>query len=136
MCKIPRILIVDDEEPILLAMMEYFAQHGFAVDCSRDSGEAQALLMANAYAAMITDLELAEAGEKRGFDLISLARARQPDICIVLLTGYESPQVKAEALRLGADEFLLKPRPMSELGQAVCDLLASRPRSCQRSSLT
>jgi DNA-binding response OmpR family regulator len=134
-CRKPNILIVDDEEPTLLAMSEYFTDRGFTVDCSRDSGEAEALLMANAYAAMITDLELAEPGERQGLHLISLARTRRPDICIILLTGYEYPQVEAEARRLGADAFVLKPRPMSELRQTVCDLLTSRPRSCQRSSL-
>jgi hypothetical protein len=44
MCRRPNILIVDDEEPALLAMSEYFTCHGFAVDCSRDQREAKALL--------------------------------------------------------------------------------------------
>lgn len=120
----------------MLAMMEYFTHNGFAVDGSHDSREAETLLMANPYAAIITDLQLDESGDKRGFDLISLARNRLPDICIILLTAYESPQVEAKARRLGADACLRKPQPLSELGQTVCDLLASRPRSCQRSSRT
>jgi DNA-binding response OmpR family regulator len=102
------------------------------VDGSRDSRAATALLMANAYAAIITDLQLAEPGDKSGFDIISLARNTRPDTCIILLTAYESPQVEAEAHRLGADAFLRKPHPLSELGQTVCDLLASRQESHRR----
>jgi DNA-binding response OmpR family regulator len=130
-CRIPNILIVDDEEPLLLAMMEYFTGHGFAVDCSRDFREAEALLAANPYAAIITDLQLAGLDDKRGLDLITLARKRWPSIRIILLTAYESPQIEAEARRLGVDVFLHKPRPLSELEQIMCDLLASRPRNCQ-----
>lgn len=123
---------MDDEEPILLAMMEYFTHYGFAVDGSHDSRAAKALLTANQYVAIITDLQLAEPGDKSGFDIISLARNTRPDTCIILLTAYESPQVEAEAHRLGADAFLRKPRPLSELRQTVCDLLASRQESHRR----
>lgn len=130
MCRIPNILIVDDEESLLLAMMEYFTSHGFAVDCSRDFRAAEALLTANPYAAIITDLQLAGLDDKPGLDLITLARKKWPGIRIILLTAYASSQIEAEARRLGVDAFLHKPRPLSELEQTVCDLLASRPRNC------
>lgn len=132
MCRIPTILIVDDEEPILLAMMGYFTHYGFAVDGSRNFSEAEALLTANQYAAVITDLQLAEPGDESGFDIISLARNRRPDTCIILLTAYESPQVEAEARRRGVDAFLHKPRPLSEVKQIVRCLLASRQESHRR----
>ena len=131
MCRKPNVLIVDDEEPVLLAMREYFTSHGFAVDCSRDFRGAEELLTANLYAAIITDLQLAGLDDKRGLDLITLARKRWPGIRIILLTACESPQIEAEARRLGVDAFLHKPRPLSELEQTMCDLLASRPRNSQ-----
>jgi len=130
-CRKPNILIVDDEETLLLAMMEYFTGHGFAVDCSRDFRGAEALLTANPYAAIITDLQLAGLDDKRGLDLITLARKRWPGIRIILLTAYMSPQNEAEARRLGVNAFLHKPQPLSELKKTICDLLASGSRNCQ-----
>jgi DNA-binding response OmpR family regulator len=135
-CRTATLLIVDDEEPTLLAMMDYFTHYGFAVDGSRDFSEAKALLMAKPYAVLITDLQLAEPGDKSGFDLISFARNTRPDTRLILLTAHESPQVEAEARRLGADAFFWKPQPLSELGQTVCDLLPVGPTMCQRPSRT
>jgi len=132
MCRKSNILIVDDEEPLLLAMMEYFTRHSFAVDCSRDFRGAEELLTANQYVALITDLQLAGRDDKRGLDLITLARKRWPGIRVILLTGNESPQVEAEARRRGADAFLHKPRPLSEVEQTVRCLLASRQESHRR----
>jgi DNA-binding response OmpR family regulator len=49
-------LIVDDERVILGAMQEYFAAHGYKVDCARDKREAETLLAERTYLVLITDL--------------------------------------------------------------------------------
>jgi two-component system, response regulator FlrC len=129
--KPPNILIVDDEEPTLFAMTEYFTYHGFVVDRSRDLPEAEALLAVTPYAAIITDLRLAGTDGRQGLDIIAAARKRWPGIRVILLTAYGSPQVEAEARRLGVDAFLHKPRPLPELEQTLWGLLASSPGNCQ-----
>ena len=131
MCRKPNILIVEDEESLLFAMMEYFTQRGFAVDCSRDFREAAARLAANQYALIITDLQLIGFEDTGGLDLIRLARNKWPSMRVILLTAHGSFHLEAEARRLGVDGFLQKPRPLRELEQAMCDLLASRPRNAQ-----
>jgi two-component system response regulator TctD len=130
------ILIVDDEETTLLAMSEYFSDRGFTVDVSRSFGEAELFLSAHDYSALITDLDLAGPHENQGLYLVSRARGQGPDICIVLLTGRESPDVEAKARRLGADAFFFKPKSMPDLAQAVSDVIRSRRRNGQKSSAT
>lgn len=132
MCRKPNILIVDDEETLLLAMREYFTDHGFVVDCSRDFRGAKALLTANPYTAIITDLQLGGPDDKRGLDLITLARKKRPGIRIILLTAYASSQIEAEARRRGADAFLHKPRPLAEVEHIVRCLLAPRLENRRR----
>jgi DNA-binding response OmpR family regulator len=132
----PNILIVDDEETTLVAMSEYFSDRGFTVDVSRNFGEAELLLSAHDYAAMITDLDLAGPHEKQGLYLVSRARDQGPDICIVLLTGCGSPEVETEARRLGADAFFSKPKSMEDLAQTVCEVIGARQRNGQRSPAT
>lgn len=122
----PSVLIVDDKEPILLAMKEYFASHGFAVDCSDDLRSAETLVAAKRYAAIITDLRLTARDDTHGFDLITYARERWPNICIIMLTSYGSLQAEAEARRRGVDAFLGKPKPLSEVKRTLCKILASR----------
>jgi len=125
------ILIVDDDEPVLLAMAEYFTHHGFTVHCARNVREAETLLAANHFATVITDLQLSAGNDRQGFDLITYIRQRRLPVCTILLTADGSPQVEAEAHRCGVDVFLGKPQSLSEVEQTVRRLLASRHESHQ-----
>ena len=126
------ILIVDDQESTLFAMAEYFTSRGFVVDGACEVREAEMLLAANPYAAVITDLQLTASHDRQGLDLITHVRQQRPSACIILLTAHGSPRVEAEARRRGVDAFLVKPQPLSVVEQTIRDLLASRPESPQR----
>ena len=118
-----RILIVDDEEPILFAMREYFAAHGFSVDCARETAEAESLLAHKDYAVAILDLRLSGTRGAEGLDLVASVRAISPATRIILLTAYGSREIEAEARRLGADAFLHKPKPLAEVAQIASGLM-------------
>jgi DNA-binding response OmpR family regulator len=120
------LLIVDDAEPTLFAMTEYFTHRGFAVDCARSVREAERLAAAHHYAVVITDLQFTEGHDRQGLDLIASVRQRWPSVCIILLTADGSPQIEAEARRRGVDAFLCKPTSLSEVEHTVRGLLASR----------
>ncbi|MGE0452003.1 MAG: response regulator [Vicinamibacteria bacterium] len=121
----PRLLVIDDEEPILFAAKDYFETKGFAVDCAREVEEAEALLSHVSYAAMIADLRLTGAYGTEGLSLVRFAKERHPETRVVLLTAYGSREVEAEALRLGVDCFLLKPKPLPDLAQIVAGLVGT-----------
>jgi DNA-binding response OmpR family regulator len=101
------------------------------VDCARDVRQAEMLLAANHYVAVITDLQLTANNDRQGLDLIIYVRQRWPSMCIILLTADGSPQVKMEAHQRGVDVFLCKPQSLSEVEQTVRRLLASRHESHQ-----
>jgi len=114
---------VDDEEPILFAMREYFATKGYAVDCARETAEAEALLQSNRYALAILDLRLSGTPGAEGLDVIELVRALSPQTRIILLTAYGSREIEAEARRRGADAFLHKPKPLAEVARIASGLM-------------
>ena len=58
------------------------------------------------YAGLITDLRLPGMD---GLELIRRARAIDEDMAVLLITAYASVESAVEALRLGADDYLLKP---------------------------
>jgi DNA-binding response OmpR family regulator len=118
-----RILIVDDEEPILFAMREYFATKGYEVDCARETSEAEALLSANRYDLAILDLRLSGTPGAEGLDVIEAVRALSPQTRIILLTAYGSREIEAEARRRGADAFLHKPKPLAEVAKIASGLM-------------
>jgi len=120
-----RILIIDDEEPILFAMREYFEQTGYRVDCTSEAEEAEALLAHVRYDAVIADLRLTGIFRAEGLGIIASVRERCPWVRTVLLTAYGSPEIEIEARRLGVDAFLHKPKPLRELAEVVAGLLGA-----------
>lgn len=104
-------------------MREYFAAHGFSVDCTRDTAEAESLLAHHEYAVTILDLRLSGTSGAEGLDLVAAVRAISPATRIILLTAYGSREIEAEAKRLGADAFLHKPKPLAEVAQIASGLM-------------
>jgi DNA-binding NtrC family response regulator len=118
----PRILVVDDEEDILLAIHEYFIPLKYEVDCARELEEAEALLAHVRYALLIADLRLSGIHSNEGLELIRFARERSPWTRIVVLTGYGSVEMETEAVGRGVDAFLQKPMPLADLAEIAAAL--------------
>ena len=127
------LLVVDDEESICFSMREYFSQHGFKVDTAREMEEAEGLIKETEYRVIIQDLRLGITRQPDGIEIIKLVHKRNPETRIVVLTSYGSPEAEAEARRAGADAFLRKPKPLSQVAQVVHGLIES-PRASVRQS--
>jgi DNA-binding NtrC family response regulator len=123
-----KLLVVDDEESICFSMREYFSEHGFKVDTARELEEAEGLIKGTDYEVIIQDLRLGVDPRPDGLEIIKLVHEQNPETRIVVLTSYGSPEVEAEARRAGADAFLRKPKPLSQVAQVVQGLIES-PRT-------
>lgn len=128
----PRLLIVDDEESICFSMSEYFSLHGYKVDTAREIEEAEKLLEATEYKVVIQDLRLSLKRDADGLDMIKLIKEQNPQARIIVLTAYGSAEMEDEARRCGADAFLRKPKPLSQVAQVVQGLIESPPRHAAR----
>lgn len=125
---LPRLLIVDDEEAICFSMSEYFSLHGYKVDTAREMEEAEKLLGTSDYRVVIQDLRLSLTTNSDGLEMIRTIREHNPQTRIIVLTAYGSAEVEDEARRCGADAFLRKPKPLSQVAQVVQGLIESPPR--------
>ena len=128
----PRLLVVDDEESICFSMSEYFSLQGYKVDTANEIEEAEKLLGATDYKVVIQDLRLTITKNHDGLDMIRLVRKHNPQARIVVLTAYGSSEIEDEARRCGADAFLRKPKPLSQVAQVVQGLIESPPRHAAR----
>ncbi len=128
----PRLLVVDDEESICFSMSEYFSLQGYKVDTASEVEEAEKLLGATNYKVVIQDLRLTMTSNHDGLDMIRMVREHNPQARIIVLTAYGSPEIEEEARRCGADAFLRKPKPLSQVAQIVQGLLESPPRHAAR----
>lgn len=119
----PRLLVVDDEPPILIAISAYFSACGYAVDCAQSRAEAEIHLNSThsaEYAGVISDLRLAHEDDG-GLQVLNLARQRHPAACRILLTAYGSPETESAARNCGVHAFLPKPQPLAALAQVLAD---------------
>jgi DNA-binding NtrC family response regulator len=128
----PRLLVVDDEESICFSMSEYFSLHGYKVDTARELEEAEKLIEATDYKVVIQDLRLTTTRNPDGLDIIKMVRAHNPQTRIIVLTAYGSTEMEDEARRRGADAFLRKPKPLSQVAQVIQGLLESPSKQAAR----
>jgi len=106
------ILLVDDEAIILKTMAGKLQDEGFEVFTASNGVEALKIFEANIIHLVITDLMM------EGIDGISVLKkikAKSPKTAVIILTGYGELSSAIDALRLGADDYLLKPCDLNEL---------------------
>ena len=120
-----RILVVDDEEPILFALSQFFEARGYRVDCARELEEAQALIAHIPYACVVADLRLTCAHGAEGLELVTFVRRSCAATRVVLLTAYGSPDVEQSAWARGSDAVLQKPIALSRLADIVGQLVGA-----------
>lgn len=106
------ILLVDDEESILASVGWALELNKFAVATAANGREAIARLNADRYDLVITDLLMPEVG---GLEVLKQAKRLDPDIGVIVLTGYGDMQSAIEAMRYGADDYLQKPCDIDDL---------------------
>jgi len=118
-----RILIVDDEELIVLAMRRYFEGLGYTVDSAYELEEAQALLANRRYDLVIADLRLTGIGGVEGLQIVADIHQRSSETRVILLSAYGTPEIERESYNRGADAFLHKPKSMMEIANVAVNLL-------------
>jgi DNA-binding response OmpR family regulator len=118
-----RILIVDDEDLIVLAMRRYFEGLGYSVDSAYELEEAQALLATYRYDLVIADLRLTGIGGVEGLQIVSDVHKRYTDTRVILLSAFGTPEIERESYNRGADAFLHKPKAMMEIASIARTLL-------------
>lgn len=118
-----RILIVDDEELIVIAMRKYFEGMGYAVDAAHELEEAQALLAHRTYDLVICDLRLTGIGGVEGLQIVSDVHQRCANTRVILLSAFGTPEIERESYNRGADAFLHKPKAMMEIASVAMNLL-------------
>jgi DNA-binding NtrC family response regulator len=128
-----KILIVDDEEGMRLAMSEALKRAGYITETSVDGISALSKLESEKYSMVITDMKMPKV---TGMDLLREIKKISPDTKVILVTAYGTVDCAVEAMKEGASDFLLKPFSFESLLQIVKGGFASsdKPSALLRSS--
>jgi len=120
------VLVVDDEPGIALLCDRILSRAGYAVISQTNPRKAIEDLQQKRFDLLLVDIRMPEVD---GFDVISRAQMVQPDIAVLVMTGFGTVETLIRALRQGVDGLLLKPFKQSEeLLQAVRQALTDNQR--------
>lgn len=109
----PKLLFVDDEPAIRMTLSAILEQNGFDVTVAATVPEGLALIGAEKYDILISDLNIGQPGD--GFTVVSAMRRTQPQAITIILTGYPAFESALRAIREQVDDFITKPADMGEL---------------------
>ncbi len=110
------ILVVDDENLILKIISDILVKEGYKVKTSFNCNKALQLLKEDSFHVVLTDIRMPE---KNGIDLLSEIKAFNPDIPVILMTGYASLVTAVEAVHHGAFDYLTKPLDYDKLKSII-----------------
>lgn len=111
-----RILLAEDDSILGDGLRAGLRQLGFQVDWVRDGLAAERELMTGEYAAAVLDLGLPH---KDGLDVLQAMRNKKVTTPVLILTARDAVPERIRGLDLGADDYVVKPIDLNELGARV-----------------
>jgi signal transduction histidine kinase/CheY-like chemotaxis protein len=115
-----RILVADDEPDVLDLCHRILFSEGYQVESVRDGYEAVKRAKFEHFDLLLTDIRMPGLN---GLETAQAIKSFDPDIVCVTMTGFSSMDAAIEALKLGVDEFVVKPFTSEELSLAVARAL-------------
>jgi two-component system OmpR family response regulator/two-component system response regulator QseB len=115
-----RILLAEDDPLLGDGLRAGLRQLGFQVDWVRDGVAAERELASGDYAAAVLDLGLPL---RDGMDVLQAVRARKITTPVLVLTARDAISDRICGLDLGADDYVIKPVDMNELGARLRSLV-------------
>jgi PAS domain S-box-containing protein len=114
-----KILIVEDDKSLLVAMSETLQRHGYVVVEANSGISARRLWAAEGrdVALLLTDVVLPEG--MNGLELAEMLRHQKPALKVLIVSGYDRPEGPGEAARPRHFSFLKKPFSSQSLAEAV-----------------
>jgi len=111
-----RILIIDDDKYFTKTFSDILQEEGYDTTVAHSGAEALEILEDNFFALLIVDIKLPDID---GIELISRIKETDPDMRKVILTGNPSMDNIKQALKRGANDYLVKPVKFEEILEAI-----------------
>ena len=121
-CK--RVLVVEDDAAIRQGIVDALRFAGYDVIQARNGNEGLTEAMRASFDLLLLDLILPGVG---GFEILESARSARPTLPIIILTARGEEADRVQGLRMGADDYVVKPFSVRELLARVEAVLRRSP---------
>ncbi|NQT92741.1 MAG: response regulator [Lentisphaerae bacterium] len=115
------ILIIDDEPIVRESLRDWLVDTGFEVATAETGEEGMEIFRKQEIDLIILDVRLPG---RTGIRVLEEMKAMRPDVKAIVITAYASPQMRDEAMKLGALQFMTKPIAPEKLEKLVREALS------------
>ena len=116
-----RILLVEDDSAVSRSFSLFLRHKGYDVDCAADGAEGLDLLRVTTYDLVVSDIMMPK---MNGLEFLAAAKEHNPNLPIIMTTGYSDLDTAIEAMKKGAMDFITKPLRYETLEQTISTALA------------
>jgi DNA-binding NtrC family response regulator len=115
------ILVVDDDAGLAATLKEFLSREGYSVDVALSAAEALAVQAANPQISLaLVDLIMPLTD---GLSLMDELHRQNPDIAVVIMTGYGTIETAIEAIKRGAEDYITKPFDYEAVRKKIARLM-------------
>lgn len=111
-----KVLLVDDNLPLLRGIARSLAAQGFEVACCPDGARALNLVRHESFDVVVSDIAMPYLD---GIELLRAIHARDPDLPVIIATGEATVSTAVDAVEHGAFKYLLKPVDIEQLAAST-----------------
>ena len=119
--RMPKVLLAEDDNAVRDMLRTSLERDGFEVVAVANVCEALSRIAAEKFDVLLSDLHMPQAGD--GFTVVSAMRHTHPSAVTLVLTGYPAMDEALSAIRLQADEVLVKPIEIASLRATIREKL-------------
>jgi len=115
---VKKILIVDDEKSFLLSLTDGLSTYSdkFQILTAENGREAVSILRSVAVDLLVTDLKLPE---MNGFELLAWTSRHQPQLPVIVMSAFGTPEIEARLAKMDTLQFLEKPLDIQMLEEGI-----------------
>jgi DNA-binding NtrC family response regulator len=118
-----KILVVDDEEVIREGLRRLMEADGLSVESAASGHQALTLMQTVDFDLVVTDLKMPGMS---GIEVLKTIKILQPEVPVIIITGYSTVDTAVEAMKCGAFDYLPKPFTPDQIMEKVKTALAQR----------
>ncbi len=122
---VPNVLVVDDENTVCNSCKKILTQGGYNVDVALSGQEALNKMKGRGFDVLITDWKMPEID---GLEVTKRIKKENPNVAVIMITGYPSVESSVNAIRSGVSDYVPKPFTPDELNDAVIRVLEKAGR--------
>ena len=118
-----RVLVVDDEPSVVDVFREFLSGEGYDLSVASSGEEALRIIPELKPDIILTDINLPGLS---GLEVMRFAKSVDPEVAVIVVTGYASASTAIDALRQGAYDYVTKPFDLDDVHQIVERGIANR----------